>query len=331
MYNPAVFLSVYLIFLSCISCRQPPSSINKVFHIASPGGWDYLAVYNHKLYVSHGTQVNIVDKLTGDSLGAITNTNGVHGIAFDDDLKRGYTSNGRMNDVTVFDLKTDKEINRIATGENPDFIFFEPFIKRIITCNGRSKDLSVIDPLAGKVVETIPVGGKPEEAVSDGAGKLFVNVEDKNEIVEVDLKTFKVIHHWPLGRGESPTGLALDKNEHRLFSGCENLLVIMNALNGDIVKSESIGAGCDGVVFDHASKKIFTSNGEGSITVIKEDDGDHYIKAGSIKTKPGARTIAIDEQTKTLYLPTAEYEKNVSTTGRPAIIPGSFQVLVIHY
>src|SRR5882757_2611812 len=171
--------------------------VAKTFHIASSGGWDYIAVGpgNNRLYVSHGTQVNILDQKTGDSVGVIPNTTGVHGIAFDAALGKGYTSNGRLNNVTVFDLKTNQVTGQIATGQNPDAIMYEPFSKTIITCNGRSKNLTIIDPVQNKVIDSVDVGGKPETAVTDGAGKIFVNVEDKSEIVAIDVKTFKVLNH----------------------------------------------------------------------------------------------------------------------------------------
>src|ERR1043165_904391 len=180
--------------------KQKGFQIIKTFHIASGGGWDYIAVGpgNNRLYVSHGTQVNILDETTGDSVGIIENTSGVHGIAFDKELNRGYTSNGRLNNVTVFDLKTNAVITQIPTGINPDAIMYEPFSKKIITCNGRSQNLSILDPVGNKLIDSIPVGGKPETAVSNEAGKLYVNVEDKNEIVEVDMKTMKETNHWPI-------------------------------------------------------------------------------------------------------------------------------------
>ena len=193
---------------------------------------------------------------------------GVHGIAFDKANGRGFTSNGGLNNVTVFDLKTNAVMTQIATGENPDAILYEPFSKKIITCNGRSKDLSVIDPVANKVVATIPVGGKPETAVSDEKGKLFVNIEDKSEIVVVDLKSFTVISHWPLAPAEEPTGLAIDRKTNRLFAACGNkLLAVVDAVNGNVVTTLPIGNGCDGAAFDEGSKNIFTSNGEGYITI----------------------------------------------------------------
>ena len=252
--------------------------IVKTFHIASSGGWDYITTNNNKLYVSHSTQVNILDEKTGDSIGVIPNTTGVHGIAFDNEHGKGYTSNGRLNNVTVFDLTSNKILTQIATGENPDAIYFEPFSKKIITNNGRSKNLSVIDPSTNSIVATIDVGGKPEEGISDGDGKLYVNIEDKNEIVVIDCKTFKVTNHWSLAPGIAPTGLALDKKTRRLFSTCSDSkqLIIMDANTGKIIDKPAIGAGCDGVAFDEENKLIFTSNGEGNITVVKEISANEF-------------------------------------------------------
>jgi YVTN family beta-propeller protein len=318
-----------VIFSTCYPQNHEYRIVN-TYHIASPGGWDYIAVNNGKLYVSHGTQVNILDEKTGDSIGYIPNTTGVHGIAFDNELNKGYTSNGRLNNVTMFDLKTNAVLEQIATGENPDAINYEPYTKTIITCNGRSKNLSLIDPRTSKVISTIDVGGKPEEAVSDGNGKLFVNIEDKNEIVAVDLKKFTVTDHWSLSPGEGPTGLAYDRNTKRLFAGCEKLLIIMNADNGSIIDKIKIGEGCDGVAFDSKNKIIYTSNGEGTISVIKEISADKYSLLGNYDTKRGARTITINENTGTLYLPTAEFDPTkTGQNGRPMMIPGTFQVLVV--
>jgi YVTN family beta-propeller protein len=308
---------------------QNDYKIVKTYHIASAGGWDYLAVNQQNLYVSHGTQVNILNKQTGDSVGVIPNTSGVHGIAFNNALGRGYTSNGRTNNVSVFDLKTSTLITQVTTGENPDAILYEPFSKTIITCNGRGKNLSVIDPSNNAVIATIDMGGKPETAVSDGKGKLFVNVEDKNEIVVVDTKSHVVLHHWTLTPGEEPTGLAYDPLTHRLFAGCSKLLVVLDAEKGTIVSKIVIGDGCDGVAFDSRNKLIFTSNGEGTMSVIKETSADHYELLGNYATKRGARTITIDEAGGDLFLPTADFEAPVAQGTRPKMIPGSFQVLVI--
>lgn len=275
------------------------------------------------------SQVNILSEDKGDSVGFIPNTTGVHGIAFDNYAGHGYTSNGRSNNVTVFDLKTNAVITQVATGENPDAIIYEPYTKTIITCNGRSKNLSVIDPKTNTVVATIDVGGKPETPVSDENGKLFVNIEDKNEIAVVDLKTHSAVAHWSLNGAEGPTGLAYDKNTKRLFAGCNKTLVVMNAENGNIVDKLTIGDGCDGVAFDNKNKLIYTSNGQsGNMSVIKENSADKFSIVGNYPTKRGARTITIDEKTGTLFLPTADFE--APTQGnRPRMIPGTFQVLVV--
>ncbi len=307
--------------------------IEKTFRIASPGGWDYIAVNNGKLYVSHGTQVNILDENTGDSIGFIPNTTGVHGIAFDNDLNRGYTSNGSLNNVTVFDLKTNRVLTHIATGENPDAIYYEPFSKKIITNNGRSKNLSVIDPVTNAVISTINVGGKPEEGTPDGAGKLYVNLEDKNEIAVINMKRFTVENHWSLLPGEAPTGIALDKKNRRLFSTCSDSkhLIIMDANNGKIINKLPIGEGCDGVAFDEKNNLIFTSNGDGTITVIKEISPNEFKVLETISTKRSARTITIDQKTHTLFLPAAEFEPAdpANPKARRKMIAGTFQVLVV--
>lgn len=307
----------------------------KTFHIASPGGWDYIAVNDHKVYVSHGTQVNILDENSGDSLGIIPNTTGVHGIAFDNELGHGFTSNGRLNNVTVFDLKTNRIITQIATtGNNPDAIMYEPFTKTIITNNGGGKNLSFIDLKQNTVIHTIELDGKPEEGISDGKGKLFVNLEDKSEIAVVDLRTFKVIARWPLAPGVGPSGLAIDKKTNRLFSTCSDskLLIVMDATNGKIVEKLPMGEGVDGAAFDANKKIIFAPDGRsGTIAVYKETSANKFENLGTITTKPGARTIAIDKKNGELFLPTAEFEpadpKNPHE--RRQMKPGTFQVLKV--
>lgn len=304
--------------------------VTNTFHIKSSGWWDYIAVNDDKIYVSHGNQVNILSAVTGDSTDVISNTKGVHGIAFDVAAGKGFTSNGGANTVTVFDLKTNKTLNTIATnGKGPDAIMFEPYTKTIITCNGTSKNLSVIDPVKNKVIKIITLGGKPETAVSNEQGKVFVNIEDKNEIAEVDLKTYSVKHHWSLKGAEGPTGLEYDPETKRLFASCEKQLVILDATSGKIVKKLPIGDGCDGVAFDKKNKIIFTSNGEGTVTAIKENNANGFTVLGNYPTKKGARTLAIDKTTGVLYLPTAEFEPNAAAGTWPKMIAGTFQVLEV--
>lgn len=325
-----IFLFPCLLITLFSLAQNNTYKIVKTYHIASSGWWDYIAFNEGKLYVSHGTQVNILNAATGDSVGYIPNTTGVHGIAFDNELGRGYTSNGRLNNVTVFDLKTNAIITQIATGKNPDAIMYEPYTKTIITCNGGSKNLSVINPKTNSVIATIDIGGKPEEAASNERGKLFVNLEDKNEIAAVDLKKYSVINHWSLNGSEGPTGLAYDKKTDRLFAGCEKYLVVMNAGNGKVVTRLPIGDGCDGVAFDPKRKIIYSSNGQsGSITAIKENSADTFSVLGNYPTKRGARTIAIDKKNGELFLPTADFDTTHTQNERPVMIPGSFQVLAV--
>ena len=327
-----LLISVFFI-ISIISKAQNNSlHLIKKFSIKSSGGWDYLELspVNNSLYVSHSNQVNIIDRTTGDSLGVIKNTLGVHGIAFDKEHGKGFISNGKTNTVTVFDINTNMILNQISTGKDPDAIMYEPYSKKIITSNGNDNNLSIIDPIEDKVVNTIDVGGAPEASVSDETGKLFVNLEDKNQIVVVDTKTFKVINRFDLSPGTGPTGLAYDKKYKKLFSGCQGLLLILNAEDGKIIDKIKIGKGCDGLVFDELENTIYTSNGEGTISVVKQISGDQYEIQSPITTKKGARTIALDRNSHRLYLPTAEFDpKELNEKVRPKMKEGTFQVLVV--
>ena len=315
-----------------VNAQKTSLHVLNTFHIASPGWWDYIEVgpVHDWLYVSHGTQVNILNKKTGDSSGVIENTAGVHGIAFDVKNNKGFTSNGRTNNVSVFDLNTNKVLAQIPTGQNPDAIMYEPFSKKIITCNGRSKNLSIIDPIQNKVTDSVSIGGTPETAVSDGKGKFYVNIEDKNEIAVVDAKTFKVINRWSLAPGEGPAGLAIDLKTNRLFAGCDKLLMIIDARNGKVIDKLPIGDGCDGVAFDADTKNIYTSNGDGSLTVIHEKNKNEYSVVENVTTKKSARTLTLDKQTHLIYLPAAEFEAaDPKSKGRPKMKAGTFQVLVV--
>jgi DNA-binding beta-propeller fold protein YncE len=317
---------------SAVFSQNTSFKVVKTYPIKSSGGWDYIAVNDHKVYVSHGTQVNILDENSGDSIGIIPGTTGVHGIAFDNDLHKGYTSNGRLNNVFVFDLSTNKILKEIPTGENPDAISYEPFSKKIITCNGRSRSLSVIDPEKETVIATIELDAKPEEAVSDGKGKLFVNLEDKNQIAEVDMKNYTVLNRWSIAPGESATGLALDKKTNRLFAGCDNkMMVVVDATNGKVITSLPIGDGCDGVVFDENRDLVFASCGEGIMTIVNEKDANNFQVVQTVPTEQTARTIALDPTNNILFLPAANLapaDPN-ATSRRRRYVPGSFKVLVV--
>ncbi len=326
--------------IACSICNTASAQtggyhVVNTFHIPSPGGWDYIAVspVNGNIYVSHSTQVNILNQNTGDSVGVIPNTTGVHGIAFAPEFKKGFTSNGKLNTVTVFDINTNAVLAQIKTGENPDAIMYDPFSKKVYTCNGRSKDLSVIDPATNEVVKTVDLGGKPETPVSDETGNLYINIEDKSEIAVVNTKTYTVTNRWKIGNGKEPSGLAIDVKTKRLFAGCDNkLLIVMNAENGKVVKELPIGDGCDGVAFDAELQNVFSSNGEGTLTVIHEKSAKEFSVVENATTKKGARTLAVDEKTHHVYLPTADFlpaDPNEKEHRRPGIVPGSFQVLVV--
>jgi YVTN family beta-propeller protein len=307
------------------------------FPIKSTGGWDYITVdgATKRVYASHGMQVNILDAATGDSVGYIPDTKGVHGIAIATEFNKGYTSNGRGNNITVFDLKTNQVLKQIDAGTNPDAIFYDDFSKKVYAFNGRSKDATVIDAVTDAVVATIPLGGKPETGVSDGKGKVFVNIEDTGEEVEIDAATYKILNRWKLTGGEEPSGLAIDRETERLFIGCggNQTMIVLDATNGSILGKFPIGR-CDGTAFDPELKLAYSSNGEGTITVIRELSASKFELVENITTEPGARTIGVDTYTHKLYLPTAKMNPPAAPTTdnphpRPQQIPGTFHIVVV--
>lgn len=329
-----IITSVFLCLSFNISAQQTSSGNTiKTFKIGgNSDGWDYLTVHptNSLLYVSHGSKVNILNKITGESMGEIDDTTGVHGIAFIPNSQNGYITCGKLNSVKVFDTKTNQVTSEISVGKNPDALFYEPFSKKLIVCNGGSNTLSIIDPANNTVIKTIEVSGNPETAVSNGKGKIFVNIEDKNEIVVINVKNFTVTNHWTLDKEEGPSGLAIDTKTNRLFSTCDKMLVILDSEKGSLIKKMPIGDHCDGVVFDDSTHTIYTSNGEGHISVIQEKGAHTFIGLKNIITKKGARTIALDKISHNLYLPTADFdEKEKDSRGRPKIKEGTFQVLVV--
>lgn len=327
-----LFAAMFVLPMASTNAQSPTYSIKSLM-IGSTGGWDYLAVSPVKpwVYVSNGNKVNVIDKLTGDSVAVISNTPGIHGICFDVARQQGFTSNGRANTVTVFNLNDNRTKWQISVGKNPDAIIYEPFLKKIITCNGGGKNLSIIDPSSRKTVDSVAVGGKPEEAASDGHGKIYVNLEDKNQVAVVDLRTFKTINHWSLMGAEGPTGLAIDRKTHRLFVACEKILVVMNADNGKIIVKIPIGDGCDGVAFDESTRNIFTSNGEGTMSVIHEENAGTFKLIETVPTKRSARTIALDPATHAVYMSAADLEPLApGEKGWPKIKAGSFQVLLLN-
>jgi DNA-binding beta-propeller fold protein YncE len=329
-YN--VLAAVLLTTILSYAQNKPAYHISGTFSIKGSGGYDYMTVdsASEKLYVSHGSQVNILNKNTGDSLGVIEAQKDVHGIALVHALGKGYISNGTLNKVLVFDLVTNKILKYVPTGKFADAIFYDDFSNKVITCNGMSKNMTVIDPASDTVVATIQLSGWPETAVSDGKGNIYVNNAEKAEMDVINATTFKITHHWPNKPGTGATGLAIDRETMRLFATCENKrMIVMDASNGNVVTSFPIGEEADGAGFDNSLKTVYSSNGDGTLTVIKELSADKFILTGNVVTKPGARTITVDQKTHKVYLPSGLFKPASKETFRPEIIPGTFKILVV--
>ncbi len=319
------------------ACAQSKSGFHLLnqLKIGGSGGWDYVTVdgTSKRIYVSHATLVNILNT-AGDSVGVIIGTNGVHGIALAKPFGKGYVSAGRDNSCTVFNLRNNQTVGRIPVGTNPDAIFYDDFSKKVYAFNGRSSDASVIDPATDKVVATIPLGGKPETGVSDGKGHVYVNSETTNEVVVIDANAYKVLHRYKIEGGEEPSGLAIDRTTMRLFIGCggNKTFVVMDATSGKNLAKFPIGD-CDGVAFDPALKQAYSSNGEGTLSVIREMSAGEFEKVEDITTEPSARTIGIDLTTHHLFLPAAKTEPVPPTAEnahpRSHVVPGSFHLIEV--
>jgi DNA-binding beta-propeller fold protein YncE len=313
-------------------------AVTKRFPIGGDGGWDYLIVdpSSKRLFVSRGSHVIAVDTDSGKVAGEIAGTDGVHGIALAPGLGRGFTSNGRSSTVSVFNLATLEVTSTVkTTGENPDAILFDPSSKRVFVFNGRGQNATVIDGSSLAVVGTIPLGGKPEFAAADGRGRVFVNIEDKNEIAALDADRLTVAARWPLASCNEPAGLTIDRKNQRLFAGCHNrLLVALSSVDGSIVSKVPIGEGNDAVGFDEESGLVFASNSDGTLNVVKETAPGAYTVAQTVETQKGARTHAVDSKSHRVFVPAAKYGPPPSPTTehpnpRPQMIPGSFELLVV--
>ena len=308
------------------------------YAIGGEGRWDLLtfdAKY-HRLFVSRATHVQVIDADSGKVIGDIPGTEGVHGIAIADDLNVGFTSNGKSNSVTVFDLATLKVIDTIKiSGLNPDVILYEPGSKHIFTFNGHSNSATVIDAISHREIDTISLPGKPELAVTNDKGRIFVNIEDKSEIDVIDSRTDKVLKRYSLGNGTEPTGLAIDRKHKRLFSVCaNNRMEILDSETGKIISEAGIGAKPDSAAFDPGLGLAFSSNGDGTLTIVKENDPDHFSVSQDVITQKGARTMTYDTRRHRAYLVTASFGETPPATKeqpepRPAIVPDSFTLLVV--
>jgi YVTN family beta-propeller protein len=319
----------------CRLRRAPNYKVVSKIKIGGGGRWDYSYsdTANHRLYVSHGTQTEVVDTAADKLVGTIPGTTGVHGIAIANDLGRGFTSDGGDNDVTVFDLKTLKVLSKVKTGQNPDAIIYEPVSHRIFTFNGRSSDSKAIDAKTGAVIAaSIPVGGKPEFERIDGKGHIYANIEDKNEIIEVDAKNALVAKRYSIAPCDGPSGLAIDP-KGRLYSVCENkLMIVSDPASGKVLPSVTIGGGTDGVAFDDGY--AFSANGaDGTITMVGETSPGKFEAMATIPSQRLGRTIAADQKAHKLYVPAAEFGPAPAGSdgkkGRPPVLQDSFEILVV--
>ncbi|MGA2978756.1 MAG: YncE family protein [Terriglobales bacterium] len=303
----------------------------KTWKLGGDGGWDYLTADSdgHRLFIARATRVMVVDTESGKQVGEIPDTAGVHGIALDAEIGRGFTSNGREDTVSVFDLKSLAVEKKIKVGSGPDAILYDPFSKRVFTFNGKGSDktATAVDASKGEVVGMIELGGKPEFAATDEKGTVFVNIEDTSELVAFDPRKLTVKSRWKLAGCEEPTGLAIDRKNRRLFAGCggNKKMMVVDADSGKVLASLAIGEGCDATGFDADRGLAFASAGDGTITVIKEDGGDKFSVAQTVTTQKGARTMAVDVKTHQLFTVTA----NVGPRPERKVEPDSFVVLVV--
>jgi DNA-binding beta-propeller fold protein YncE len=315
----------------------PGYHVVTTYKVGGEGWWDYLTTDSdaRRLYVSRGTHVMVLDADSGKSVGDIADTPGVHGIALAPELGRGFTSNGREGTVSIFDIKTLATSSKVKVGDNPDAILYDPATRRVFTFNGRSQDSTAIDAASGKVLGTIKLDGKPEFAVSDAKGEIFVNIEDKSELVAIDPNKLEVKAKWPLAPCTEPSGLALDRKNRRLFVGCDNkMMAVVDADSGKVLATPAIGEGVDATAFDPETDLAFASCGEGLLTVVKEESPDKFSVAENVPTKRGARTLALDAKTHNVFVVTADFGPRPAATAdnprpRPPMLPDSFVVLVV--
>ena len=334
----AVFVVVASFLLADFGQAAPGPSgyhVLKAVPIGGKGRWDYCVVDSaaRRVYVSHGSHVVVLDADSGVVMGDIPNTLGVHGVALATDLNRGFITAGRANTIIIFDLKTLKTIDTVkARGMNPDAVYYDAGSKRVFAFNGGSANAVVINAADGKVAGMIAVGGKPEFAAGDDKGHVFVNVEDKSQLLEIDAQKLSVLHRWPLAGCKEPSGLAFDQKNRRLFSVCSNKkMMVVNADTGEVVATVPIGKDPDAAGFDPDTQLVFSSNGEsGDLTVIHQDSADKYTVLENVPTRKYARTMAVDFSTHSIFLPFAEFEP-VTPKGEeePPMKPNSFGVLLV--
>lgn len=325
--NKLQFLGLSLMIAASSAATAQDMTLHKKIAVGDDLGWDYLAIdtVHSRLFCSHGTKVLVADMNKDAIIGEISNTYGVHGITFDYTLNKGFISNGKANSVTAFNLDDLSVIDTVTvTGSNPDAILYDDFSRKLFTFNGKSNNATVIDPGSMKIISTIALPGKPEFAVSDQKGVVYVNVEDKNMLVAIDAKNLTVLHTWPIAPGEEPSGLAIDRMNQLLFSVCtNNKLTVFDIKKQRVITTVEIGGHPDAVAYDPSSHRIYSSNGEGNVTVIQQESPSSYKTIQVLLTQKGCKTLAFDGRTKKLYLPAALFEGDTKK-----VVPGSFDILI---
>lgn len=333
----SALLTVFSLLVLAAAFAQ--SGYHQIKKIAIPGDgfWDYLTTDpdTGRVFVSHGTEVAVVDAKKGEVIGKITGLKLVHGIALAPEFNHGFISDGAANAVIVFDMKTLAKVGEVPAGMNPDGITYDPSTKRAFAFNGRSSDATVVDAEKGTLAGTVKLEGKPEFPVPDGKGHVFVNIEDKSEVMDIDAKELSVVHKWPLAPCQEPSGIAMDTKTRRIFSGCDNkMMSVMDADTGKVVTTVPIGDGVDATWFDPGTKYVLNSCGQDAVlTVIHEDSPDKYTVVENVKTEKGARTMALDPKTHMVYLALAQVEMlppvEGDAKGRPRrkVVPGTFGLL----
>ncbi len=336
-----LFLVVVLMGLTGVALAEDSGTggykILRKVSLPGDGGWDFVAVDSdaRRVYLTHDKMVQVLDADSSEFVGTIEGTDRAHGIALVPQLHRGFITSGNTGSVIVFDLKTLKRLDEVPARKDADAITYDPATGRVFSFNGDSQNVTVIEADTGKVISTVDLGGSPESAVADGNGYVFDNLASKGLVLKVDAKTLNITDQWPTAPGTSPTGIAIDEQNHRLFVGCRNkLLVVMDSTNGHIIQTLPIGERVDTTLFDAKTNTVFNSCGDGTLTVIHADSPDQYHVVENAATEPGARTLALDSKTGYLWLPTAKTLPPPAPTKdnpkpRRTIVPGTFEVLVV--
>jgi DNA-binding beta-propeller fold protein YncE len=311
----------------------PAYRVTHTYLLGGDGSWDYVVPDppNHRVFVARQTRVMAIDADKGTLLGEVTGINGAHGTAVAESSGHGFATSGNDQSVVMFDLKTYKALARIPAAEDADAIVYDSVSNRVFTLNGDAHSSTVIDAREGKVIANLPLGGKPEYGAAAGDGKVYANITDNAEVVEIDTKTATVSRRWPTTGCKAPVSMAIDTAHHRLFSGCRSgVMAISDYQAGKVVATVPIGAGVDGAGFDPASGNAFASNADGTLTVIHQDSPDQYRVLETVTTPQGSRNMGLDPTTHRIYLVAAKFgPPPASGRGRPPVLPGTFSLLII--